>query len=155
MVFVGQKSHNQITRLKSRSNFEIAITRSIFELERRTKSQNVESGMAYLGVGLKFRYNFGFKNSPRPQYGGHFEDFEIFQIGSFWHLIWKDRPKLTQKILLMLMTFPMTSQRDVKMCLLYSCLNEIVTFSAIQVAVFHQSSPNLVHIFSLPQYRTL
>ena len=30
--------------------------------------------------------------------------------------------------------------------ILYSCLNEIVTFSAIKVAVFDQSSPNLVHM---------
>ena len=65
------------------SNFEIAITPLIFELERRTKSQNVGNGMAYLAVGLSFRYNFRFKNAPQPQNGGYFENFEIFEIGSF------------------------------------------------------------------------
>ena len=40
----------------------------------------------------------------------------------------------------------MTSQRDVKVGLLYSCLNEFVTFSEIQVAVFSQLSLSLVHI---------
>ena len=44
--------------------FEIAITPSIFELERRTKSQNVGNGITYLGVGLNFRFNFRFKCSP-------------------------------------------------------------------------------------------
>ena len=58
------------------SNFDKAITSSIFELERRTKSQNVGNGMAYLGVGLNFRYNYRFKSSPRAQNGGHFEKFQ-------------------------------------------------------------------------------
>ena len=57
----------------------------MFELEHRTKSQNKENGMAYLAVGLNFRYNFRFKNAPEPQNGGHFEHFEIFVIGPFSH----------------------------------------------------------------------
>ena len=57
----------------------------MFKLERRTKSQYVGNGMAYLAVGLKFRYNIRFKNAPEPQNGGHFEHFEIFVIGSFSH----------------------------------------------------------------------
>ena len=65
----------------------MAITPLIFELERRTKYQNVGNDMAYLGVGLNFRYNAQFKNAPEPQNGGHFEIFEIFHIGSFWHQI--------------------------------------------------------------------
>ena len=36
----------------------------MFELERRTKSLNVGNGMAYLDVGLNFRYNFRLKSSP-------------------------------------------------------------------------------------------
>ena len=54
----------------------------MLELDRRTKSQNVGNGMAYLGVGLNFPYNFRFKNAPEPQNGGHFKHFEIFEIGS-------------------------------------------------------------------------
>ena len=38
---------------------------------------------------------------------------------------------MPEKLILMLMTSLMTSLRDVKVDLLYSCLNEIVTFSAI------------------------
>ena len=69
---------DDVIRSKSKSNFEIAITPSIFELERRTKSQNIGNGMACLDVGFNFRYNFRFKRSPQPQNGGHFENFEIF-----------------------------------------------------------------------------
>ena len=43
----------------------------MFELERRTKSQNVGNGMAYLALGLNFRYNFRFKNAPEPLNAGH------------------------------------------------------------------------------------
>ena len=54
---------------KSWSNFEIAITLSIFELERRTKAQNVGDSMAYIGIILNFQYMFRFKRSPEPQNG--------------------------------------------------------------------------------------
>ena len=57
----------------------------IFELDRRTKTQNAGNSMAYLDVGLNFQYNFRFESSPWPQNGGHFENFEIFEIGSFLH----------------------------------------------------------------------
>ena len=44
----------------------------------------------------------------------------------------------------------MTSLYEDKVSLLYSYLNEIITFSAIQVAVFDQSWPNLFCICGLP-----
>ena len=50
------------------------------------------------------------------------------------------------------MTSLMTPQRDVKFALLYSCLTDIVTFSAIQVVVFNQSYSNFTHICSLVQH---
>ena len=62
---------------QNRSKSEIALTPSIFELERRSKTQNVGNDIAYLGEGLNFRYNYRFKNSAEPQNGGHFEKFEI------------------------------------------------------------------------------
>ena len=62
------------------SYFEIAITPLIFELERRTKSPNVENGMAYLAFGVNFRYNFRFNNAFQPQNGGLYEKFKIFEI---------------------------------------------------------------------------
>ena len=51
----------------------MAITLLKFELECRTKSQNVGNSMVYLDVGLNFRYNFRFKNAPEPQNGGNFK----------------------------------------------------------------------------------
>ena len=42
---------NDVTRLQIRSNFEIDISPSIFELERRSKAQNIGNAHGYL-----FRY---------------------------------------------------------------------------------------------------
>ena len=61
IVFGVHDVIDDVIRSKNRSNFEIAITPSIFELECRTKSQKIGNGMAYRGVGLNFRYNFRFK----------------------------------------------------------------------------------------------
>ena len=65
-------------RSNSMSDFEIAITPLIFELERRTKAQIVGISMAYLDLGPQIRYNFRFERSPGPQNGAHFENSEIF-----------------------------------------------------------------------------
>ena len=97
IVFIGQRSNNWVTKSKSRSIIEIAITPLIFELKRRSRAQNVGNGMAYIDMGLHFPYNIRFKRSPGPQNGGHFENFAIFQIGPFRHQIWKDRQKLSRK----------------------------------------------------------
>ena len=48
IVFLGQRSNNEVTRLKSASNFESAITPSIFELERRSKAPDVGNWTGYL-----------------------------------------------------------------------------------------------------------
>ena len=48
---------NDVTRSQSRSNFEIDISPSIFELERRSKAQNVENARGYLPGIFNFRYN--------------------------------------------------------------------------------------------------
>ena len=53
--------------------------------------------MAYLVVGVNFRYNFRFKNVPEPPNGGHFENFEIFEKDSFWYKIWKEHRKSLNK----------------------------------------------------------
>ena len=106
--------------------------------------------MAYLDVEPKFRYNFRFERSPGPQNGGFFEKFRnILDRFILTSDMERSSEIMPEKVFLMLMTSLMTSQRDVKVSLLYSCLNEIVTFSEIQVAVFSQSSLNLVHICSL------
>ena len=47
-----------VTRLQSGSNFEIDISPSIFELERRSKAQNVGNAKGNLSGIFNFRYNF-------------------------------------------------------------------------------------------------
>ena len=73
--------------------FGIDISPSIFELQRRSKAQNVGNADGYLS-GI---FNFRWKSLSRAQNGGHFENFEILNTASIWPQIWKDRPKLCQK----------------------------------------------------------
>ena len=49
---------DDVTRSQSRSNFESDISPSIFELERRSKAQNVGNAHRYLSGIFNFRYNF-------------------------------------------------------------------------------------------------
>ena len=49
---------DDITWSQSWSNFEIDISPSIFELERRSKAQNVGYAHGYLSGIFNFRYNF-------------------------------------------------------------------------------------------------
>ena len=65
-------------RSNSMSDFEIAITPLIFELERRPAAQNVGNLTGYRFTELNFRLDFRVKNSSGPQTGGHFENFVIF-----------------------------------------------------------------------------
>ena len=88
---------DDVTRSQSRSNFEIDITPSIFELQRRSKAQNVGNAHGYLSGIFNFRYNFRSKSLSRAQNGGHLEYFEILNTASIWPKTWKDRPKLCQK----------------------------------------------------------
>ena len=85
-----------VTRSQSRSNFEIDISPSIFELERRSKAQNVVNNHGYLLGIFNFRYNIRYKSLSRPEHDGHFENFEILNKAAIWPQIWKDRPKLCQ-----------------------------------------------------------
>ena len=75
---------DDVTRSQSRSNFEIDTSPSIFELERRSKAQNVRNANGYLSGIVNFRYNF--------------ENFELLNTASIWPQIWKDRSKLCQNI---------------------------------------------------------
>ena len=71
--------------------------------------------MAYLDVELNFRYNYRFKSSPRAQNGGHFWKFR-----NIWDrfILTADMERPSEinikKVLVMLMTSQITSQRDVK-----------------------------------------
>ena len=49
---------DDVTRSQNRSNFEIDLSPSIFELQRRSKAQNVGNAHGYLSGIFCFRYNF-------------------------------------------------------------------------------------------------
>ena len=49
---------DDVTRSQNRSNFEIDISPSIFELQRRSKAQNVANAHGYLSGIFSFQYNF-------------------------------------------------------------------------------------------------
>ena len=49
---------DDVTRSQNRSNFEIDISTSIIELQRRSKAQNVGNTHGYLSGIFNFRYNF-------------------------------------------------------------------------------------------------
>ena len=67
---------DDVTRSQRRSNFESDISLSIFELERRSKTQNVGNVHGYLSGLFNFRYNFRLKNFSRAQNSGHFENLK-------------------------------------------------------------------------------
>ena len=47
-----------VTRSQNKSNFEIDISPSIFELQRRSKAKNVGNAHGNLSGLFSFRYNF-------------------------------------------------------------------------------------------------
>ena len=55
IVFLGQRSNNEVRRSKSRSNVKILITPSIFKVELRIKAQNVGDLTGYPGDIHNFR----------------------------------------------------------------------------------------------------
>ena len=49
---------DDVTRSQNRSNFEIDLSPSIFELQRRPKAQKVGNAHGYLSGIFNFRYKF-------------------------------------------------------------------------------------------------
>ena len=90
-------TRDDVTRWQSMSTFEIDISPSIFELERRSKAQNVGNANGYISHISNFRYNFRWKSFSWAKNGGHFLNFEILNIALIWPQMWKDRSKLCQK----------------------------------------------------------
>ena len=123
---------DDVTMWQSRSNFEIDISPSTFELERRPKAQNVVNANGYLSGMFNFRYNFRWKSLSRVQNGGHFESSDISNTASIWPQIWNDRPKLCQKgsfhgdyVIDDVTGWPQSFH-------LYSCLGEVGSGSKLQ-----------------------
>ena len=88
---------DDVTMSQGRSNFEINIYPSIFELEGWSKTQNIGNANDCVSNIFNVRYHFRWKSLSRAQNGGHFENFEILNTASVSRQIWKDRPKLCHK----------------------------------------------------------
>ena len=144
---------------KSRSNLEITITPSIFELQRQSKAQNVGNLLGYQYNIPNFRWLSRRKSSPGPQNFVTFENFNILKISKGSLNLTSDMErsyaKNPRKSIFMLMTPPVTSHHDDKISLIFSCLNEISTFSRINHERFDRSSLFFTHRCILTQYRSL
>ena len=76
---------DDVIRFQNRSKIWTAIALSVFELEHRSKAQNVTNAHSYLCSIFKFQFHFRQKISSRPQNGGHFENVKISNTASIWH----------------------------------------------------------------------
>ena len=91
---------DDVTRSQSRSNFEIDTSLSIFELEHRSKAQNVGNANAYLSDIINLQYNLRWKVCLQLKMAAILKKFLLLNTASIWPQIWKDHPKLCQKALL-------------------------------------------------------
>ena len=73
---------DDVTGSQSRSNCEINISPSIFQLEHRSKAQNIGNAHGYLAGILNFQGTSGKRMLSRPQNGGHFETARISNTAS-------------------------------------------------------------------------
>ena len=118
---------DDVTRSQSRSIFKNDI--SLFELERRSRAQNIGNTNVYFMLYLISNITSGKISLLRALNGRHFEIFEILNVASIWPHIWKDRPKFCQKkVLFMMKMSSMMSQGGLKVSPLYFFINKIIVF---------------------------
>ena len=71
-----------VTTSQRRSNFEIDISPSIFELQHRSKVQNVGNANGYFFWYIQLPVSLPVKRLLRIQNGSHFENLEMFNTAS-------------------------------------------------------------------------
>ena len=123
---------DDVTRWQSRSKFDIDISPSIFELERRSKAQNVENANGYISDIFNFWYSFRWKMFVASSKWRPFLKFRnikhSFKLTSDMKRSSQIMPK---KVFFMMMTSSMTSQGGLEFGPIYSFINEIETFFMI------------------------
>ena len=130
---------DDVTRSQSRSNFEIITSPSIFELERRSKAQNVGNANGYLSGIFNFQYN-------SKKVCRELKMAAILKIFNYWTQLQFDLrykkifPNYAKKVFFMMMT----SQGSLKVGPLYSFINEITTFFMITRKRAKVSSSNFL-----------
>ena len=120
---------DDVTRWQSRSKFEIDISPSMFELERRSKSQNVWNANGYLSDIFNFRYNFrGKKFFASSKWRPFLKFRNIKHSYNLTQNMKRSSQIMPKKVFFMMMTSSMTSQGAVEFGPIYSFINEIATF---------------------------
>ena len=122
---------DDVTGAQNRSILKLIYLRQYLSYSVDQKLKMSDMLMAIFLVYSTSGITSGKKSLSRAQNGGHFENFEILDTASIWLQIWKDRPKLCQKSIFMMMTSSMTSQGGIKIRPLYSFIYEITTFFMI------------------------
>ena len=104
------------------SKFELAISPSIFQLERWSKAQNIGNAPGYFAGIINFRHYFWWKSLLRPQNGGHFQKIKYETQLHFDIRYEKIVPNYAKNVCFLVMTSSMTSHDCVKFGPLYLCL---------------------------------
>ena len=108
--------------------FRKYITLSIFELWRRLKTQNIGNSLGYQDSIFNLCDTCNEKVRQDLKLLSVWTFF-IFNIASIWHQIWKDHMQIIhEKVYIILTTKIIPSQRYDKFSLMYSLINETVTF---------------------------
>ena len=128
---------------RRRSNFEIGITSPIFELERRSKPQNVGHALGFPAIVLNFWWHFRRKTSPNPKILSFGKFLKYSMQLQFDIRYGKIVPNCARKNVFMVMTSSMTSQEDLKIPL-YSLINEKWSFFVRTEHITETSSLYLV-----------
>ena len=137
---------DDVTRSQNRSNFEIDISPSIFELQRRSKAQNVGNAHGYLSGLLTSGITSGKKVCHELKMAAIFKILK-YQTQLQFDLRYENIfPNYAKKGIFMMMTSSMTSQGGLKVGPLYSFINEITTFFMITKQRAKISSLNLLCI---------
>ena len=122
---------DDVTRSQSRSNFEIDISPSIFELQRRSKLKLSEMLMAIFLVYSTSGITSDKKVCRELKMAAILKILKYSTQLQFDFRYEKIAPDYAKKGIFMMMTSSMTSQGGLKVDPLYSFINEITTFFMI------------------------
>ena len=137
---------DDVIRTPNKSKLWTAIAPSIFQLEHRSKAQNVTNANGYPYSIFKFRCHFRYKISSRPENGGHSENVKYQTHLQFDIKNEKIIPNCARKNIFRVMASSITSQSDLKVVSVYSFMNEKIKIFVITEERTKISSLNVVHI---------
>ena len=96
IVFLGWRSNNKVTRSKSWSNWKIAITRLIFNVQRRKAYWHNLWAIGHFSNALQFWFRFRYEYQQRRHPALFLQLNGTYMVASIWLQIWNLRGKLCQ-----------------------------------------------------------